>query len=44
MKAAKDVDAALAETTPQQAVSSADAVTAAVTGRYATLTPSRCSS
>ena len=37
MKAAKDVDAALAETTPQQAVSSGDAVTAAVTGRYATL-------
>ena len=37
MKAAKDVDASLAETTPQQPVSSADAVTAAVTGRYATL-------
>ena len=37
MKAAKDVDASLAETSPQQPVSSADAVTAAVTGRYATL-------
>lgn len=37
MKAAKDVDAALAETTPQQPVSSADALTAAMTGRYATL-------
>jgi twitching motility protein PilU len=37
VKAAKDVDAALAETTPQQPVSSADALTAAMTGRYATL-------
>jgi twitching motility protein PilU len=37
VKAAKDVDAALAETTPQRTVTSADVLTAAVTGRYATL-------
>ena len=37
MKVAKGVDAALAETSPQRTVISADALTAAVTGRYATL-------